>query len=109
MLPTSISEARISRAVITVSTIFSALVTCSICWDSCWRSKISWTIGEIGFGLPFGPGGMIAARTASRFAASSALIWKFAGSGLSWSWPSRSSLLLLAEVVFEFGERLAPW
>ena len=65
MLPTSISEATISSAVITVRTIFRALVTCSICCEACWRSKMLLMIGEIGLRLAVRrPVGMIASRIA---------------------------------------------
>ena len=83
MLPTSISEAAISSAVITVSTIFRALVTCSICCEACWRSKMLLMIGEIGCGLPSAPvAHRSLRRIPGRLAASSALTSKLAGSGL---------------------------
>ena len=55
VLPTSISEARMSRIVITVRTIFRAPVTCWIFSADCWRSKGLAMIGEIA--LPWGPFG----------------------------------------------------
>ena len=53
MLPISISEASTSRAVITVRTIFRALVTFSICFEASWRSKVRPRTGESACRCPF--------------------------------------------------------
>ena len=109
MLPTSISEATISSAVITVRTIFSALVTCSILLASLpGGRRCSWMIGEIGCGLPFGP-----RRDDRRFATESRLAGVVGldrevapAAGCAWSWVSSSLALVLAEVCLEFVQRL---